>query len=122
VDQSLRRLGHLLVAMAALLGAVLGVAVALILENTETSSAVGPPGRERAAEVAARPPSSQPSASRAGSSADATDGRGSSGNQRAESADRADQRAGKATKDGESRGDKPGRSKDKPSKGKGKGK
>jgi hypothetical protein len=41
VDRSLRRLGQLLVVMAALLGAVLGVSLALIVENAETSRAVG---------------------------------------------------------------------------------
>jgi hypothetical protein len=75
-------------------------------------------GRERAAVLAASPPSSQPPAYRA---VDSADGSGSSASRRVESADRADQRDGKANKDGESRGgDKAGgRGKDKPSKGKG---
>jgi hypothetical protein len=121
VDRSLRRLGQLLVAMAALFGAVLGVALALILENTETSRAGVALGRERAAVLAASPPSSQPPASRAVGSADSADGSGSSPSRRVESADRAGQRDGKANKDGESRKDKAGgRGKDKPSKGKGK--
>jgi hypothetical protein len=121
VDRSLRRLGQLLVAMAALLGAALGVALALILENTETSRAAVALGRERAAVLAASPPSSQPPASRAVSSADSADGSGSSASRRVESADRADQRDGKANQDGESRGEDKaaGRGKDKPSKGKG---
>jgi hypothetical protein len=99
-----------LVVMAALLGAVLGVALALIVENAETSSAVAGLERERAAVLTASPPSSQPRASRAASSQDSADG--------AEAADRADQGAGKADKKGESRGDKAGgRGKKKPGKG-----
>ena len=120
MDRSLRRLGQLLVAMGALLGAVLGVALALMVENTETSRADVALGRERAAVLAASPPSSQPPASRTGNSADSADGSGFSGSQRVESAGRANQGDGKADKDGESRGDKAGgRGNDKPSKGKG---
>ena len=118
MDRSLRRLGQLLVVMAALLGAVLGVSLALILENAETSRAVRAPGRERAAVLAASPPSSQPPASRAASSQDSADGSDSSGTHHAQSADRANQRAGKADKNGESRGDKTsGHGKKKPGKG-----
>jgi hypothetical protein len=43
VDRSLRRLGQLLVVMGALLGAGLGVALALLVENAETSRAVAAP-------------------------------------------------------------------------------
>jgi hypothetical protein len=118
VDRSLRRLGQLLVVMGALFGAVLGVSLALLVEDAETSRAVAAPGRERAAVLAASPPSSQPRASRAASSQDAADGRDSSGTQSAEAADRANQRAGKGNKKGESRGDKAGgRGKKKPGKG-----
>jgi hypothetical protein len=93
---------------------------ALIVEHAETSSAVAALGRERAAVLAASPPSSQPPASRAASSQDAADGSDTSGNQRAQSADRADQRAGKADTKGESRGDKAGgRGKKQPGKSKG---
>ena len=60
MDRSLRRLGQLLVVMGALLGAVLGVALALIVEHAETSRAVAALGRERAAVLAASPPSSNP--------------------------------------------------------------
>ena len=119
MDRSLRRLGQLLVVIGALLGAVLGVALALIVENAETSSAVAALERERAAVLAASPPNT-PAASRAAGSQDPVDGSDSSGNQRAQSAGRADQRAGNADKKGESRGDKAGsRGKDKPNKGKG---
>jgi hypothetical protein len=120
VDRSLRRLGQLLVVMGALLGAVLGVSLALIVENAETSRAVAALGRERAAVLAASPPSSEPPASRAARSQDPADGSDSSGNQRAQSAGRADQRAGEADKNRESRGDQAGsRGKDKPNKSKG---
>ena len=112
MDRSLRRLGQLLVIMAVLLGAITGVALALIVEHAETSGAVAAPGRERAAVLAAPSPSSQPPASRAASSEDPADGSDPSGNQRAGSADRADHRAGKDDKNGESRRDKPGRGKD----------
>jgi hypothetical protein len=120
VDRSLRRLGQLLVVMGALLGAVLGVALALIVEHAETSSAVAALGRERAAVLAASPPSSQPPASQATSSQDAADGSDPSGNHRALSADRADQRDGTADTKGESREDKGGgRGKKQPGKSKG---
>ena len=118
MDRSLRRLGQLLVVMAALLGAVLGVALALIMENAETSRAVGAPGREPTAVLAVSPPSSRPPASRAAGSQVSADGSDSFGTQRAEAADRANQRAGKADKKGESRGDEVGgRGKKKPGKG-----
>jgi len=121
VDRSLRRLGQLLVVMGALLGAVLGVSLALIVEHAETSGVVAALGRERVAVLAAGPPSSTPAASRAGSSQDPADGSDSSGGQRARSAGRGDQRAGKADKNRESHRDKAGdRGKDKPNKGKGK--
>jgi hypothetical protein len=116
VDRSLRRLGQLLVVMGVLLGAGIGVSLALLVENAETSRAVGAPGGERAAVLAASPPSSQPRASRAAGSQDSADG--SDSTQRAEAADRANQRVGKADKKGESRGDKAGgRGKKKPGKG-----
>ena len=101
--------------MGALLGAVLGVSLALIVESAETSRAVAALGRERAAVL-------EPAASRAASSQDPADGSDSSGNQRAQSAGRADQRAGKAD-NRKSRGDRAGsRGKDKPNKGKSKDK
>jgi hypothetical protein len=113
VDRSLRRLGQLLVVMGGLLGAVLGVALALIVENAETSSAVTGPEREGAAVPAVGSPSSRPPASRVGSSEDSAHGTVSSGNQHAELADRAGQRHGKADKHGEGRRNKPGRGKGK---------
>jgi hypothetical protein len=116
VDRSLRRLGQLLVVMGALLGAVLGVSLALIVDRLETSGMA--PGREGAAVLSASSLGSQPPASRGARSEDSAAGGGSSANQRAESAGRADQRDSKAGKNREGRRDKPGRGKDKPGKGK----
>ena len=118
MDRSLRRLGQLLVVMGALLGAVLGVGLALMVENAETSYAVARLERERAAVLAASPPSTTPTASRPVSAQDPGNDTDASGNQRAESAGRADQGDGKADKNGENRKDKAdGHAKDKPSKG-----
>jgi hypothetical protein len=117
VDRSLRHLGQLLVVMGALLGATLGVALALIVQNADTSGAVVA-GRERAAVLAAGPPGSRPPVSRATGSEDSAAGSGASGTQRAEAADQADQGDGKADKNRNGRHDKPGKGKDKPGKGK----
>src|SRR5688500_14197336 len=114
VDRSLRRLGQLLVVMGALLGAVLGVALALIVENANTSGAVVASDQERAALLAAGPPS-RPSAPRGAGSAGSEAGHSASGSQPAEAADQADQADRKADKNSELRHDKP--SKDKPRKG-----
>jgi hypothetical protein len=124
VDRSPRRLGQLLVVMGALFGAVLGVSLALIVDNAQTSNAVAGPGRERAAVVApaTSPTSSTPPASQAASSGTAPEGNDSSGRQRAESDDRADKRNEKADKNGEGRRDKADGRKDKPGKGQAKGK
>lgn len=127
MDRSVRRLGQLMVVMAALLGAITGVTLALLVEHAEPSRTVAGPGHERLAVLAASPPSSQPPASRAASSGNPADGSGSepSGKQRAASADRAGQRDSKADKNGEGRTDKAGGSgkdKDKPGKGQGKSK
>jgi hypothetical protein len=107
VDRSLRRLGQLLVVMGALLGAVLGVALALMVGNAETSSAVAGPGRGRAAVLAASPSSTTPSASRAASTQDPGNGSNASDNQRVEAAGRGDQRDGKAGQKGERRKTRP---------------
>ena len=56
MDRSLRHLGQLLVVMGALLGAALGVALALIVGNATTSGVVVASGPERAAVLAAGPP------------------------------------------------------------------
>ena len=118
VDASLRRLGQLLVVMGALLGAVLGVALALLVENAETSRAVAAPTRERVAVLAASPPEQPSPAAPAGSAGNAGDGNDSLGSQRAESADRDDKRDRNVDKNSEGRRDKAGgRGKDKPSKG-----
>jgi hypothetical protein len=101
--------------MGALLGAVLGVGLALMVENAETSRAVAAPEREGVAMLTASPPSSQPPASTAAASPDPGNGV-SSVNQRVQAAD---QRAKKAKKDSQGRRDKPkAKSKDTPGKGK----
>jgi hypothetical protein len=105
--------------MGALLGAIIGVALALIVENAQTSSAVVASGRERAAVLAASPSSSQPPASPAAGSGNRTDGNDSAGNQRAESADRPDKQHSQGHKEREGQRDKPGgHGNDKPGKGK----
>ena len=96
MDRSLRQLGQLLVVMRALLGAITGVALALIMDNAASNRAAAAPGREHTAVLAAHPPSSQPPATRAASSQEPAEGNATSGNRRAESADRADQHTGKA--------------------------
>ena len=118
MDRSLRRLGQLLVIMGAVLGAALGVSLALIVEHAETGRAVAGPGPERAAILAASPQRSKPPASRAASTQDPGNGNNPSANPRAQSADRANQRDGKTDKNGEGRRDKPDRGKDKPGKSK----
>ena len=117
MDRSLRRLGQLLVVMGALLGAVVGVGLALIVESTEPSNAVATSEPERAAALTASPPRSQPPASAAASSPDPGNGDVSSVNQRTRAAG---QRADKANKNGQGRRDKSGKGngKDKPGKGK----
>jgi hypothetical protein len=112
VDRSLRRRGQLLVVVGALLGALIGTTLGLIAEDAQTSTAVAGPGPGRGAALAASPPSSQPTASRAAGSGDGND---SSGTQRAEPPGRPDKRDGNAHKDRAA-------GKDKPSKGKDKGK
>ena len=103
--------------MGALLGAVLGVGLALLVENAETSRAVAAPERERVAVLTASPPGSQPPASTAASSPDPGSDDVSSVNQGAQAAD---QGADKANKNSQGRRDKPdeAKSKDKPGKGK----
>jgi hypothetical protein len=102
--------------MGALLGAVLGIGLALLVENAEPSKAVAASEPERAAALTASPSSSQPPGVRAASSPDAG-GSVSSANQRTQSAD---ERADKANKNSQGRRDKPekAKGKDKPSKGK----
>jgi hypothetical protein len=112
VDRSLRDLGQILVVMGALLGAVVGVGLALIVENADTSGTVVASGPERAAVLAAGPSSSRPPASREASSEGSAAGNGAAARQRDEAADRAADRNG--------RPDKPGKGNHKPGKDKGK--
>ena len=74
-----------MVVVGARLGTVIGVALGLVVEDAQTSTAAAAPGRARGAALAASLPSSQPPASRAAGSGNRTDGNESSGNQRAES-------------------------------------
>lgn len=120
MDRSLRRLGQLLVIMGALLGAVLGVALALIVNNAETSGPVAASGRAVAAAVSTSPPSNRSPATREASSQDPADDTTAAGTRRAESAGRADPQAGKADKHHKGKPD--GHGNDKPGKDKGKGK
>ena len=116
MDRSLRDLGQILVVMGALLGAVLGVGLALV-ENADTSPAVLAPGHVRAA-VLASPPSSRPPASRVASSEGSAAGSGAAARQR-EAADQADHRDQKADKNRKGRPDKSGKRNVTPGKDKG---
>jgi hypothetical protein len=119
VDQSLRRRGQFLVVVGALLGALIGVALGLVVEDAGTNTAVAASGRAPGAVLAVSPPSSHPPASRAAGSGNRTDGDESSGEQRAESPDRPDKRDGKGHKDREGGRAKPGgHGTDQPGKGK----
>jgi hypothetical protein len=112
VDRSLRRFGQLLVVTGALLGAVLGVALALIVNNAASSGAVATSGREVAA---TSPPSSRPPVARAAGSKDSAAGSAAGGNQRAEWTSRADRHDGKTDNNREGRlGKAEGRGNDKP--------
>ena len=119
MDRSLRHLGQILVVMGALLGAVLGVGLALVVENADASGAVVGSGRERAAVLAADPLSSRPPVSRGAGSADSAAGDGALGSQAAEAADQAGQ-SDRETDKKNKRHDKPGKGRDKPGTDKGK--
>jgi hypothetical protein len=108
VDRSLRRRGQHLVVVGALLGALIGTALGLIVEDAQTSMAVAAPGPGRGAALAASPPTSHPPPSRAAGSGDGSD---SSGNQRVEPPGRPDKRDGNAHKDRAGGKDKPGKRK-----------
>ena len=118
MNRSLRRLGQLLVVMGALLGAVLGVALALVVDDAGTGRAVATPERERAAVLAAGGPSSQPPASRPTSTTASGAGGEASGNQRAVSGERTGPRGHKADKVHNGNPDKPGKGRDKAAKSK----
>jgi hypothetical protein len=115
VDRSLRRRGQFLVVAGALLGALIGTTLGLIVEDAQTSTAVAASGPGRGAALAASPPTSHPPASRAAGSGTGND---SPGNQRAEPPGQPDKRDGKAQEDRAGGKDKPGKGKGK-RKGKG---
>jgi hypothetical protein len=110
VDRSPRRRGQVLVVAGALLGALIGTALGLIVQDAQTSTAVAAAGPGRGAALAASPPTSHPPASRAAGSGDGND---SPGNQRAEPPGRPDKRDGNAQNDRAGGQDKPSKGKDK---------
>ena len=121
MDRSLRRLGQLLVVCCALLGAVIGVALGLVVEAAQPPRAVAAPARERGAVLAASPPSSQPSRPQPASDQRSADGSAPAGKQDAQSVDRPDRDEGKAGKHRDGGGDKAARrGNGKPGKGKNK--
>jgi hypothetical protein len=91
MHRSLHRRGQLLVLGAALLGAVIGGAMGLVVEDAGTGTAGAAPGPRRGTVLATSPPASQP----AGSQADGID---ASGIRPAEWAHRPDKRNDKADK------------------------
>jgi hypothetical protein len=117
VDRSLRRRGQFLVVVGALLGALIGTALGLIVQDAQTSTALAASGPGRGAALAASPPGSHPLPSRAAGSGDGND---SPGNQRTAPPGRPDKRDSNAHKDRAGGKDKPGKGKNKPGKGKGK--
>ena len=117
--RSLRPRGQLLVLVAALLGAVMGVAFGLTGERGDTA-AVAAPGRASRVAPATTPASSRPPASRAAGSGGQADSSDPAGHQRAESVDRPGEGHDKPHRHERDR-DKPGgHGKDKPGKDKGK--
>jgi hypothetical protein len=121
VYRSLRLRGQLLVLVAALLGAVMGVAFGLTGERGDTA-AVAAPGRASRVAPATTPASSRPPASRAAGSGGQADSSDPAGHQRAESVDRPGKGHDKPHRHERDR-DKPGgHGKDKPGKDKGKDK
>jgi hypothetical protein len=100
VHRSLHRRGPLLVLVAALLGAVIGGAMGLVVEDARTGTEGAAPGPRRGTALATSPPASQP----AGSQADGSD---ASGVRRAERAHRPDKRNDKADKRLKDQRDKP---------------
>jgi hypothetical protein len=100
MHRSLHRRGQLLVLVAALLGAVLGGAMGLVVEEAGTGTEGAAPGPRRGAALATSPPASQPPRSQA-------DGSDASDIQPAEWAHRPDKRNDKADKRLKDRRDKP---------------
>jgi hypothetical protein len=119
VYRSLRLRGQLLVLVAALLGAVMGVAFGLTGERGDTT-AVAAPGRASRVAPATSSASSRPPASRAAGSGGQAESSDPAGHQRAESVDRPGKGHDKPYRHERDR-DKPGgHGKDKPGKDKGK--
>ena len=89
MHRSLLRRGQLLVVVAALLGAVIGGAMGLVVEDAGTGTEGAAPGPRRGTALATSPPASRPAGSQAA-------GSDASGVQRAERAHRPDKRNDKA--------------------------
>jgi hypothetical protein len=85
MDRSIRRLGHLLVVMGVMLGAVSGIALGLVVKLTQTSRVGRVPGAPPAAVLAV----SQPPVQTTPGPRRVTGGGDPSGTQRAASADQA---------------------------------
>lgn len=117
--RSLRLRGQLLVLVAALLGAVMGVAFGLTGERGDTA-AVAAPGRASRVAPATTPASSRPPASRAAGSGGQADSSDPAGHQRAESVDRPGKGHDKPYRHERDRDKPSGHGKDKPGKDKGK--
>jgi hypothetical protein len=96
VHRSLHRRGQFLVLGAALLGAVIGGAMGLVVEDAGTGTAGVASGPRRGTALATRPPASQPGGSQEGRAANQADGSDASGIQPADWAHRADKRNDKA--------------------------
>jgi hypothetical protein len=108
MHRSLHRRGQLLILGAALLGAVVGSAMGLVVEDAGTGTAGAAPGPRRGTALATSPSASQPAGSQAGrAGSEADDGSDASGIQPAEWAHRPDKRSGKADKRLKDRPDKP---------------
>jgi hypothetical protein len=108
MDRSLGRPGWFLVMVCALVGAVLGVAVGLFVDATQTGQAAAASGRKGGMALAGSPPSSHPPGPQVASSGDPTDADGSGGKRPARSVTRPDQGDSKAGKHADPGRDKAG--------------
>ena len=107
MHRSLHRRGQFLVLGAALLGAVIGGAMGLVVEDAGAGAAGAASGPRRGTALATRPPASQLAGSQAGRAGNQADGSDASGIQPAEWAHRPDKRNDKADKRLKDRRDKP---------------
>jgi hypothetical protein len=108
VGRSLRRDGHFLVAVGAVLGVVVGIILGLAVQDPQASTAVAAPRPARAAALAATHQDGQPTVAQPAGSEEQADGDASTSRQRPQSAYRPDQALDQVHKDS-----KPERKKDK---------